>query len=131
VFKWKPARAIGVPEIDTQHKALFDRADRIEAAVKAGERQDQLRDLLASLAEHAAKHFTAEEKLMRDVGFPRLAAHVQEHAYFTLRFRSLVRRWDSKADSAARMKELLGFLDLWLNTHIPHGDGQIGDFIRK
>jgi hemerythrin len=29
------------------------------------------------------------------------------------------------------MKELLGFLDLWLDTHIAHSDGQIGDFMRK
>jgi hemerythrin len=26
---------------------------------------------------------------------------------------------------------LLGFLDLWLNTHVAHSDRQIGDFIRR
>jgi len=131
VFKWRPARAIGVPEIDAQHMALFEEADRIERAVKAREPQDRLRALLASLADHAVEHFIAEEKLMRDVGFPRRAEHVQEHAYMMRRFQSLVPSWKSERDSAAQMKALLGFLDLWLNTHIAHSDGQIGDFIRK
>jgi len=131
VFKWRPARAIGVPEIDAQHMALFEEADRIERAVKAGEPQDRLRALLASLADHAVEHFIAEEQLMRDVGFPRRAEHVQEHAYMMRRFRSLLPRWTSERDSATRMKAVLGFLDLWLNTHIAHSDGQIGDFIRR
>jgi hemerythrin-like metal-binding protein len=82
VFKWHTARAIGVPEIDAQHMALF------EGAVKAPGAQDQVRTLLVSLAEQAAEHFIAEEQLMRGVGYPRLAEHAQEHAYFTLRFRS-------------------------------------------
>jgi hemerythrin len=88
VFKWHTARAIGVPEIDAQHMALFEMANRIEGAVKAPGAQDQVRTLLVSLAEQAAEHFIAEEQLMRGVGYPRLAEHAQEHAYFTLRFRS-------------------------------------------
>ena len=131
VFKWRPARAIGVPEIDAQHMALFEEAERIERAVKAREPQDRLMPLLASLTDHAVAHFFAEEQLMRDVGYPRRAEHVQEHAYMMRRFRSLVPRWKSERDSAAQMRTLLGFLDLWLNTHIPNSDRQIGDFIRK
>jgi hemerythrin-like metal-binding protein len=131
VFQWIPARAIGVPEIDAQHVALFEEAARIEAAVRARDPEDRLRALLGSLADHAVEHFMAEEQLMRDVGYPRLAEHLQEHAYILRRFRSLVPRWESEGDSAARMRALLGFLDLWLNTHIANSDRQIGDFIGK
>jgi len=34
VFKWTPAQAIGVPEIDAQHMVLFEDAARIDGALK-------------------------------------------------------------------------------------------------
>ena len=68
---------------------------------------------------------------MREVGFPRSTEHLQEHSYVRRRFRSLVPQWDSEGDSKEMLAVLLGFLDLWLNTHIAHSDRQIGDFIGK
>jgi hemerythrin len=131
VFKWTPEMAIGVPEIDAQHLGLFEEAARFQAAAKAREPHDRLKALLASIADRAVEHFLVEEKLMRDVGFPRRAEHLQEHAYVKRRFRSLAPQWDSEGDSAQMITVLLGFLDLWLNTHIRHSDRLIGDFIRK
>jgi len=123
--------AIGVPEIDAQHQGLFEEAARFEAAARAREPHDRLRALLASIADRAVEHFLAEEKLMRDAGYPRLAQHAQEHTYVKRRFRSLVPQWDSEGDSAEMIGVLLGFLDLWLNTHVAHTDRQLGDFLRK
>jgi hemerythrin-like metal-binding protein len=90
-----------------------------------------LRALRASIADLAAEHLLAEEKLMRDVGYPRLAEHVSEHAYVKRRFRSLVPRWDSDGDSTEMITVLLGFLDLWRNTHVKHSDRQIRDDINR
>jgi hemerythrin len=42
-----------------------------------------------------------------------------------------VPQWDSEGDSAEMIGVLLGFLDLWLNTHVAHTDRQLGDFLRK
>jgi hemerythrin len=68
---------------------------------------------------------------MREAGYPRLAQHVQEHTYVKRRFRSLVPQWDSEGDSAEMIMVLLGFLDLWLNTHVAHSDRQLGDFLSR
>jgi hemerythrin len=35
IVAWNPAFAIGVPEIDAQHEALFERVGRFAAAVQA------------------------------------------------------------------------------------------------
>jgi hemerythrin len=131
VFKWLPEMAIGVPEIDAQHLALFEAAARFEAAAKAGESHDRLKALLTAIADRAVEHFLAEEKLMREVGYPRMAEHLQEHSYVRRRFRTLTPQWDSEGDSAQMITVLLGFLDLWLNTHVAHSDRQIGEFIAK
>jgi hemerythrin len=131
VFEWTPELAIGVPQLDAQHLALFEAAARFEAAVTAGEPHDRLRAQLGTIADLAVEHFLAEEKLMREVGYPRLAEHLQEHAYVRRRFRSLMPQWDSEGDSKEMITVLLGFLDLWLNTHVAHSDRPIGNFIGK
>jgi hemerythrin len=123
--------AIGVAQLDAQHLALFDEAAAFQAAAEAGESHERLRSLLGSIANLAVEHFLAEEKLMREVGYPRLTEHLQEHAYVRRRFRSLEPQWDSEGDSKEMITVLLGFLDLWLNTHIAHSDRQIGDFIER
>ena len=40
-------------------------------------------------------------------------------------------QWDSEGDSTEMIAVLLGFLDLWLNTHIRHSDRRVGDFVNR
>ena len=115
---WTPLLAIGVSEIDAQHKALFERAGKFEAAVRAREPYYRLEDLFAYLLDYARVHFAAEEQLMRDMGYPRLAEHVQEHSEFRHRLLSLIPQWESEGDSTAMLAALLGFMEYWLTEHV-------------
>jgi hemerythrin-like metal-binding protein len=128
---WTPAMNIGVPEIDAQHKALFERAGRFHAAVKAHEHNFRLEDLFGYLANYARVHFAAEERFMSDVGYPRLAEHVQEHSEFSGRLLSLVPQWESEDDLTAALAGLLEFLDSWLMDHVTKSDQHVGDFVRS
>jgi hemerythrin len=128
---WTPALAIGVPEIDAQHKALFERAGRLEAAVKAHEHNFRLEDMFGYLVDYARVHFAAEEQLMREVGYPGLAEQVHEHSEFRRRLLSLVPQWESEDDSSAMLAALLGFLDSWLTEHVTTSDRRIGDYVRN
>jgi hemerythrin len=127
---WTPALAIGVPEIDAQHKTLFERAGRFEAAVKAHEHSYRLEDLFAYLVDYARVHFAAEERFMREVGYPGLAEQVHEHAEFRRRLLSLVPQWESEDDSPAMLAALVGFLDSWLVDHVTRSDRRIADYVR-
>ena len=131
MIAWIPSLAIGVAEIDAQHKALFERAGRFEAAVRAREPDYRLEELFAFLAEYALEHFTAEEEFMREVSYPRLVEHIQEHREFKRRFGSLVPHWNSEGDSQAVLIALLGFLESWLTEHVTDSDQRIGDFVRS
>lgn len=128
---WTPALNIGVPEIDAQHKALFERAGRFEAAVKAHEHNFRLEDLFGYLADYARVHFAAEEQFMRDVGYPRIAEHVLEHSEFRRRLLSLVPQWESEDDSTAMLAALLGFLESWLLDHVTNSDQRIADYVKS
>jgi hemerythrin len=131
MLTWDPSFAIGVTEIDAQHRSLFERAIRLEAAVQAGEAGIRLEELFTFLADYARSHFAAEERLMRAAGYPGLAAHAQEHSEFRRKLQSLVPHWESEGDSTALLAALLGFLDYWLTDHVASSDQGIGDHVRS
>jgi hemerythrin-like metal-binding protein len=128
---WTPALNIDVPEIDAQHKALFERASRFHAAVRAREHNFRLEDLFGYLANYARVHFAAEEQFMRDVGYPGLAEHVQEHSGFSHKLLSLVPQWESEDDLTAALAGMLEFLDSWLIDHVTKSDQRIADYVRS
>lgn len=128
---WIPSLELGVPWLDRQHKELFARAAKFEAAFLAGEPGYRLGELFAFLAEYTLEHFAAEEKYMREVGYPRVAEHVQEHRDFMRRFSSLVPQWNSEGESSAVLIALLEFLNSWLTEHVSKSDQRIGDFVRN
>ena len=123
--------AIGVAEIDAQHKTLFERVGRLEAAVKAREPYFRLEELFAFLKTYALTHFAAEEGLMRKVGYPGLSEHVLEHSEFRQRLGSLIPQWESEGDSTATLVAVLAFLDSWLTEHVKNTDQRIGDYLRR
>jgi hemerythrin len=128
---WKPSLAIGVPEVDAQHRALFERAASFEAAVAARAPNFRLEELFAYLAHYADAHFEAEERLMREVGYPGLPEHAKEHADFKRTLLSLMPQWESEGESSALLMSLLGFLDYWLTSHVTSRDQRIGEFLRS
>jgi hemerythrin len=130
MLAWKPSLAVGVVEIDAQHQALFDIAGRIEAVVTARESANGLEELFSALAERAMDHFAVEERVMREVGYPLLPRHMQEHAFFKRQIASLVSQWNTEGASPAVLLAMRGFLALWLTEHVTSSDQGIRAFLR-
>jgi hemerythrin len=130
MLDWDPALAIGVPEIDAQHRALFAQASRFDAAVRGGESSQEVQQLLDFLSRYAVEHFEAEERLMREVEYPRLPSHALEHAEFRRRLSTLLPHWESEGDSVSLLMALSGFLMRWLREHVATSDRAIGEHIR-
>jgi hemerythrin-like metal-binding protein len=130
VLTWSPSLAIGVPEIDDQHRTLLERAGRFAAAVHGQERSARLEELFDFLSKYALEHFASEERLMRSVDYPDLERHAAEHRGFRERLGSLAPQWDSEGESTAMLLALLGFLDSWLTEHVRGSDQRLGVFLR-
>jgi hemerythrin-like metal-binding protein len=130
MIRWDPSLAIGVPEIDDQHQALFEYAARLEGAVHAGHFNYRVEEIFSFLSAYAAKHFEAEERLMRETAYPALAQQVREHRDFQRRLSALVPQWDTEGASADLVIALLGLLDFWLTDHIKSSDRGIADHLR-
>ena len=127
---WRESMAIGVPEIDRQHKELLSRFDSLLKACEAGKGMDELKKLLGFLDDYVVKHFSDEEGIQRNCSFPGYAAHKSEHDWFITRLKAL--KDEIKADGVAvyHVTETNNMLLKWLITHIAKLDGELGAYLR-
>jgi hemerythrin len=129
MVRWNASLALGIPEIDRQHQALFAQVARFDAAVRAGESGRRLEELFGFLSAYAAAHFAAEEGALRESGYPDLERHAGEHTEFRRRLRSLVPHWESEGASTALLLALTGFLYEWLDAHVASSDQEAGRWL--
>ena len=124
-FAWNSDLAIGDPEIDRQHQALFEAAARFEEAVRGGAPAPRLQELFRFLAGYVSTHFRDEERLMARIGYPDLAGHVREHERFTARLERLAPRFGAGEDAIAGCAVLYGVVQDWLVEHVGTSDQRL------
>lgn len=129
-IEWKPEYSVHDDEIDEHHQQLIryiqvldDPATRDTAA------DDFITLIVDGLAKYTVYHFAAEEKKMRDSGFPGLEAHQKEHADFAKDVE--IFRVAFGEGSRRLEKALLGYLKDWLLTHILTSDRRVGEWLTR
>lgn len=120
---------IGVPEIDAEHKKLFELIANTDAALKAGDYGvSEALTLLNELKQYAVTHFAHEEAYMEEIHDAELERQRAEHATFIEKINTY--SFADVTDESAKsiMLELLEFLSRWLMGHILGSDILIGHF---
>ena len=112
---WQNSYALGLEEIDEQHKMLFDIMNRIWEGIVRNADATTIGSALEDLERYTVLHFTEEETFMRSIRYPNFDAHVALHRRFVQR----VAEEKAKAQGGERISlELLHFLRDWLVNHI-------------
>ena len=76
---WSNEFVSGIPEIDSQHKELFEMINSFALENDENVTEQALLSFLDRLWEYCIYHFTLEEKMMRDNDYPLLNYHVGLH----------------------------------------------------
>lgn len=126
-IQWSPALAVGVDEIDAQHQELFRRAERFVSALRSGD-SAEVSPLLRYLGEYVVEHFTAEERFMREIGFPGLEGHRAAHLAFREDFATMAADFERKGATPLVALTLHNWLSDWLRKHVGGLDVEIGRF---
>lgn len=127
---WRESLAIGVPEIDDQHKELLSRFDSLLKACEEGKGMDELRRLLGFLDEYVISHFGNEEGIQRNHHYPGYAAHKKEHDGFIARVKALKDEIKSDGVAVHHVTETNNMLLKWLINHIAKVDAELGAYLR-
>ncbi len=117
---WNNSWLVGVKEIDAQHKNLVAILNQLHEAMTRGQGKDVLGAILASLVNYTKAHFTAEERMMHESGYPDIVAHKYEHQQLTAKVVDFQKKFDS--GSIGIGVEVMQFLSAWLQGHIKGTD---------
>ncbi|MGA2690104.1 MAG: bacteriohemerythrin [Candidatus Korobacteraceae bacterium] len=127
LFIWNSSYSVNVKRFDADHQQLFNIINELHEGMKAGHGKDVMHDVLAKLLHYTERHFTAEEAVMKDLGYMQLPAHIEQHRKFTDKIKEVADQY--KAGAAGLSVDMLDFLTKWLSQHIMAIDKQYSEFM--
>jgi hemerythrin len=123
-FTWETSYSVGNTEIDTQHQRIFELANSLPGHL--GERT--IESVVSYLYRHAREHFLAEEKMMREVGYPKTVHHQELHDAMVMKLNEISTQSFKDDDSVFAFKKF--FYD-WIIDHILHEDMDFFRFVNR
>ncbi|MBU9724520.1 bacteriohemerythrin [Diplocloster modestus] len=118
--------------IDTQHRELIHRVNKLTGECAAGREKNSAIQTLDFLMDYVDFHFSAEEGLQAENGYPLLEAHKKQHAYFAAAVDSLREMLEEEeGPSGAFVAAVKKNVVEWLLNHIQIWDKQVAEYIRS
>ena len=126
---WNESLETGDPQVDAQHRMLFEKIGELQAAIVAKASHDHVAKVLDQVISIASRHFEDEEALMASHGYPGLAEQRDLHQ----RFREDVGRMTAefRSSDGTLPLQISVFLHEWLTRHMKIEDRKIVEFIRS
>jgi len=104
---WRESAESGNALVDREHRELFELSNALLAAILEGRDREGLQGAMDALLRALETHFQDEERVLREAGYPHVAAHAAIHRELLGRARELMARYEAGELPAA---ELFGFL---------------------
>lgn len=128
--QWSDEFCMGIKDIDSDHKEMFDMINRLYLATKQGKGSEEVGNVLAFLEGYVQDHFSREEEYMDRYHYPGTDAHKSKHRDFISEFLR-VRDEFNRDDTASYLSLLIeGWLYSWLDDHFIHDDKALGKFLK-
>ncbi len=116
LLKWKNEYSIGVQEIDNQHMKLIELINKLFDAMKQGQANAVIGQILNELSTYASTHFKTEEKYFELFDYMESEKHKEIHQIFVMKITKFKNDFD--AGKIALSVSIFNFLKDWLNDHI-------------
>ena len=115
LIEWSEEFSVGHQDIDGQHKCLLDIVNTLALEIEQPSAKS-LESILNSLVQYTAHHFSYEELIFKDAGYPESPSHKSSHRNFVMRVLELKERFEQGQE--VDVKKLYEYLTHWLLTHI-------------
>lgn len=129
-IRWQPEFSVFDRELDAHHRQLIRYIQVLDDPENRRRADPEfLKMIVEGLVSYTVFHFEAEERMMRDAGFPRQELHLQEHRDFekdALLFRDCFGRGSQRFE-----RIVLSYLKDWLSAHILTSDKDFGAWLKE
>jgi hemerythrin len=123
-FGWKEIYSVNNPNIDSEHKKLFDIAQEAFIEVEPTLKTRKIKEVLTKLYDYMKTHFKHEEEYMAQISYPNIEEHKKLHVEIIHSINTFVKKLPSQNEDTFE-KELAKIIDIALVHHIIQEDRKI------
>ena len=128
---WDDDLLTGNTLVDMQHKKIFERISELVKACIEGSAIAVLEDTLNFLVAYTIRHFTDEEALQLEFGYPEYERHKNKHGDFKVTVDGLVKKFKENGSSAELSGDVNRIFVKLLVNHIQNEDKKMSEYIRS
>jgi hemerythrin len=126
---WDTSYSVSVKSCDAEHQKLFDLINKLHEAMQLGQGSTIVSPVVDELEKYTQTHFRAEEALLQQACYPKLAEHRQQHQKFVAQVKQF--KDDLQAGRLANSISVLKFLKDWLADHIKQTDKMYSEHLNS
>jgi hemerythrin len=116
LIKWDDQLSVKNAKIDSQHQTLITMINDLHDSMMAGKGKEVMQKTIQGLVRYAKEHFSTEEQMFLQYGYPDAANHQKEHKKFIEKIDEFSN--DFSAGKIGLSIEVMNFLSDWLKNHI-------------
>jgi hemerythrin len=128
-IEWEDRFSLGVEELDSLHRELFSRFNDLVNACDTGSGREEALRMIEYLNSCMLSHFTREEGLQRQYGFPNFSRHKEEHDAFIRELSSLERQFRAHGPIPRLVATTNQVVAVWLIDHISRLDAEFARYL--
>ena len=122
LIAWRDEYALGIADVDHEHRELIELINRVHAEACGGEPEATV-DFLGELHAQVSAHFALEEKMMRERRYSRYAEHKDDHERLLDEIRDRMDEYDDGA--VPDLEAFARALEDWFSTHFRTRDARL------
>lgn len=123
LIEWKPEFAVGVPDVDYEHRRMIAMINELAAMLEQGGSGPRVEEILGEIHAGISAHFALEEKIMRERRYDRYAEHKADHERLLDDIRDIM---DDCEDPRRFEREVLAErLNAWFGVHFRTHDARL------
>ena len=130
-LEWTENLAVGIDNIDNQHKILFEKVNQLLDACSAGQGKTVIIDTLDFLRDYTKEHFGDEEKYMLSINYPDYDSHKKLHIEFIEELEKVNNEYIESGNKLLLTLTINSLVVKLLTNHISIEDKKIGNFANK
>lgn len=131
LIPWKDEFALGIEEIDEQHKRMLSIINKLFTLFEDEKYndQDEINKIIKEMTDYANYHFATEEKYFDIFNYEKKAAHLEIHNQYRLKISNWHKCYQELCDRKVFF-EISGYLQDWWTWHINNTDREYVAFFK-
>ncbi|MEJ1464770.1 MAG: bacteriohemerythrin [Candidatus Sedimenticola sp. (ex Thyasira tokunagai)] len=128
-IEWSDALSMSNPEIDAEHRHFIELVNELNGAIRDRRDKSDIERIMKLILEDSIAHFSHEERLFVEKGFPSAQRHAQIHSELIRKFKQVLKEIHTTEFSREWIETGLTIRDL-LVDHVLNEDTQYIEYLR-